>query len=676
MKVATDIGGTFTDLVYLDPVTGRTGYTKASSTPPNFAQGILDALDKSPVRAEDIVDFVHGCTVVINALTERNGARTALITTEGFRDVLEIGRGNRPDIYNFRYAKQPPFVPREWRFEVRERLDWHGRVLEPLDEEGVRRLAAILRAERIEAVAICFLHAYANPVHEQRCREILAAELPDVFVSISSDITKEWREYERTSTVVLNAYVQPVTARYLNDLETTLRARGVKAPLYAMKSNGGTNTFALSRLQPIHLVESGPVGGVIGAKVIGDAIGEPNLITIDVGGTTAKTSLIDRGVPKFTTDYHIERDPYHAGYPIKVPVVDIVEIGAGGGSIAWVDEAGALKVGPRSAGAVPGPAAYGRGGDRPTVTDANLVTGRINPRYFLGGELVVYPELAQRAFEDIARHFGVPVEEAALGVIRVADANMMHALRLVSVRRGYDPRDFAILAMGGGGPMHAGALLRELGAAKVIIPPQPGTFSAWGMLVSDPVQDFIQTKVLPSREDALPEVAAIFDRLYDEAQDFVRTAGYDLGRAVLTRYAYMRYVGQEHTVPVLVDELDRTELEARFHANHERTYTFALPENPVEFVTYQVRLRVAGDPPNLSAYAPRVGTSAREKEVRPVYFEGGWVETVVYERSELPVGFGVRGPAIVEEPSSTTVVHPGECVVADQYGNLILTLEG
>lgn len=675
MRLATDIGGTFTDLVYLDPQTNQMGTAKASSTPGDFAQGILDALEKSPVTAQEISLFVHGCTVVINALTERKGARTGLVTTRGFRDVLEIGRGNRPDIYNFRYAKQPPFVPRDLRYEVTERLDWHGDVLEPLDEESVRAVAKSLHEQGVEAIAVCFLHSYINSSHEERCRDILQEEMPDAFISISCDITKEWREYERTSTAVLNAYVQPVTTSYLDNLEKTLRVMGVGSSLHAMKSNGGTSTFALARQQPIHLVESGPVGGVIGAKVVGDIIGVPNLITIDVGGTTAKTSLIDRGVPKFTTDYHIERDPQHAGYPVKVPVVDIVEIGAGGGSIAWVDQAGALKVGPQSAGAVPGPACYGKGGTLPTVTDANLILGRINASYFLGGDLTVHTELSRKAFQGIAQHFGVSVEEAALGVIKVADANMVNAIKLVSVRRGYDPRDFALFPIGGGGPMHAGSLLAELRADKVIIPVNPGTFSAWGMLVSEPVQDFLRTRVLVSSDDQMGEVERIFDELQAEASAFISQAGYPIERTTYSRQLFMRYLGQDHTVEVPVDSLDRAELERRFCAEHERAYTFVLPDNAIEFVNYQVTARVNQDPPDLSRYAPRQGGELQAKGRRDVYFDGGWRDTAIYEREDLPAEQVVRGPAVIEERSSTTVVHPGQETRVDGFGNLILQME-
>lgn len=678
MKLATDIGGTFTDLVYLDEATGAFQTTKSSSTPPDFSVGILDTIGKTDIDPGAVEHFVHGSTVVINALTERKGARTALVTTRGFRDVLEIGRANRPDIYNLRFKKQPAFVPREHRLEVTERLDHRGDVVTPLDEDDVRRVAEEIAAAGIQAVAVCFLHSYVNPEHERRCAELLRELLPDAFVSVSSEITKEWREYERTSTAVLNAYVQPVAAGYVANLETALRDLGIGGGLHIMKSNGGTNTFDLSKAQPIHMVESGPVGGVIGAKVIGDAIGVENLITMDVGGTTAKTSLIDDGQVKFTTDYRIEKDAHKPGYPIKVPVVDIVEIGAGGGSIARVDEAGALKVGPQSAGAVPGPACYGQGGDDPTITDANLILARINPDYFLGGEMDVDVELSRKAYRPLAEHFGVSLEEAAYGAIRLADANMVNAIKLVSVRRGYDPRDFALVAFGGGGSMHAGALAKELQIGTVIIPVAPGTFSALGMMMTEPMQDFIRTRILLNGAETIGEAAAIFDDMIDEARAFLADAGYPVDRAVYQTYVDMRYLGQEHTVRVPVGNgaagtgaLDSAELANRFHGMHEQAYTFRL-DSPTQFVNFHVTGVVVQDAVDFSKYSPPAGTSAEPKETRDVWFGDGWTPTAIYERASLPLDTKVSGPCIIEEPAATTVVHPGMSAHLDELGNIVI----
>ena len=676
MRVATDIGGTFTDLVYLDPASNAVGFAKSPSTPPDFARGILDALAKSPVSPEAISLFVHGCTVVINALTERKGAKTALVTTAGFRDVLEIGRANRPDLYNLRFDRQPAFVPRAWRFEVSERLNYKGEVQIPLDEADVATVAEAIAEQGIEAVAVCFLHSYANPVHERRCAALLRDLLPNVYVSSSSDLTKEWREYERTQTIVLNSYVQPVTTRYLEQLERALGDLGVTSTLHVMKSNGGTDTFAMAKQQPLHLVESGPVGGVIGARIIAERLGIENVITLDVGGTTAKTSLIDQGDVKFSTEYRIARDQYNPGYPIKVPVVDIVEIGAGGGSIAWIDQPGALQIGPQSAGAVPGPACYGQGGTAPTVTDANLIVRRISQEYYLGGAVSISVEPAIAAMTPIAEHFGRSVEEAALGVIRVADGHMVNAIKLVSIRRGYDPRDFTLVAMGGGGPMHAAALARELHIGRVLIPISPGTFSAWGMLVSEPMQDFIRTRVIPSTDEHLAQVTTLFDEIEAEAQDVMAAAGYPLDRLSHARYADMRYAGQEHTVRIpLGRELDRADIEARFHAAHERAYTFRL-ETGIEFVNLQVTAIVTQPAPDLSKYAPRPGARLAAKQVRPVAFDDGVYDTTIYAREELPLEAVVAGPAIIEEPSTTTVVHPGQRAHVDRLGNLILELGG
>lgn len=670
--LATDIGGTFTDLVFLDADSRQVGYAKAASTPDDFSRGILDAMRKSPVATDDVSLFVHGCTIVINALTERKGARTALVTTRGFRDVLEIGRANRPDLYNLRYERQPLFVPRKWRYEVTERINYKGDETQPLSRADVEEVATALIAEAIESVAVCFLHSYANPAHEGECGRILRDLLPDVFVTTSASITKEWREYERTSTAVLNAYVQPVVTTYLENLDAAVRKSGISSELHVMKSNGGTSTFELAKSTPIQLVESGPVAGVIGARVVGESIGVRNIITIDVGGTTAKTSLIDGGEVKFSPEYRIERDPFHAGYPIKVPVVDIVEVGAGGGSIAWVDSVGALKVGPQSAGAVPGPACYARGGTEPTVTDANLILGRINEEYFLGGELLVDANSARRAFEPVAAAFGVTVEEAALGVIRLADANVVNAIKLVSVRRGYDPRDFALVAQGGGGAMHAGSLARELQVSKVIVPINPGTFSAWGMLVTEPLHDFVQTRVVLSGDAGICEVEEMYNRMMAEAAEFVQQAGYSLEQVTFLRYADMRYLGQEHTIRVNAGNLNRAEMERRFHDGHERTFTYRLPDNQIQFVNFLVSVKVAASLPEPSDYQPSPDERQGLRSSRRVLFEEGWLETRMYRRSGMPVDSRIDGPAIIEEPSSTAVVHPGQCATIDRLGNLII----
>jgi N-methylhydantoinase A len=675
MKLATDIGGTFTDLVYLDEETGELGLAKASSTPPGFAKGTMDAIAKSGLDPRAVEHVVHGTTVVINALTERTGAKTALVTTAGCRDVLEIGRANRPDIYNLKFRKQPPFVPRELRFEVTERTNYKGEVVTPLDEASVAAVAARIAAAQVDAVAVAFLHSYANSGHEERCAEILRERLPGCRVTTSSEITKEWREYERTSTAVLNAYVQPTASSYLRALDGELRTYGIRSQLDVMKSNGGTATFAISERLPIHMVESGPVGGVIGAQAIGNAIGTSNLITLDIGGTTAKCSLIDQGEVKVTTDYRIERDQHNAGYPIKVPVVDIVEIGAGGGSIAWIDAGGALKVGPKSAGAVPGPACYGQGGTEPTVTDANLIAGRINPDYFLGGEIAVSVELARQAMQEIADALGVSVEDAALGVIRIANANMINALKLVSVRRGYDPRDFTLIAFGGGGAMHAAALAKELHVGRVLIPQAPGHFSAWGMLMTDPTQDFIRTTLVASTGDNHSRIEEIFDDMEDEARRFF-AAGYGEGNTRLDRFLDMRYHGQEHTVrvpvaSVVAGTVDVAETNERFHGLHERAYTYRL-DSAIEIVNFHVVGSVPTRKPELTSFATDRGDGTMKPRRTVDYDEWGHLDSAIYERTNLQPGVPIHGPAVIEEPAATTVVYPGMTAWVDEIGNILI----
>jgi N-methylhydantoinase A len=661
-RVAVDIGGTFTDLVCLDE-RGEVKVAKASTTPRRFDDGVMDVLADADAGA--ISFLAHGTTVIINALTERRGARTGLITTRGFRDVLEIARSNRPDLYNLLYEKPRPFVARRLRVEVTERVSYRGEELVPLEEDDVRAAVDELRRHGAEAVAICFLHSYADPSHERRAAELVREAWPDVPVTASHELTGEWREYERTSTAVLDAYVKPVATGYLDALAQRLEDAGVPAHArYAMRSNGGVSRFDVAARAPINLVESGPVGGVIGAAAVGMEIGEQSLITLDIGGTTAKASLVEQGQLRLTGEYHIERTPSTAGYPIKVPVVDIVEIGAGGGSIAWLDAAGSLRVGPRSAGADPGPACYGRGGGEPTVTDANVIAGRINPEYFLGGRIELDVERARAAFAPIADALGVSVDEAALGVIRIANANMIHLLKLVSVRRGRDPRDYALVAFGGGGSMHATALARELQTRRVIVPRHPGHFSAWGMLAGDLRHDVVQTRFARVADVAPAELDAIWRELESRLLETFGDEGIGVEGVTFARSADMRYAGQEHTVTV------PDAVESRFHELHEQQYTFRL-DSPVEFVNF----RVTG-----SASVQKVrpvpldagGDGALKGEREVDFDELGRQQARVYERDLLGAGDTVDGPAVVEEEAASTVVFPGQRLHVDAIGNLVI----
>lgn len=686
MRLASDIGGTFTDLVYLDERTGRLGSAKADTTPPEFERGVIETIRKAAVDVRAVNFFVHGTTVIINALTERKGVRTGLITTKGFRDVLEIGRANRPDLYNLAYAKPRPFVPRALRLEVTERVNYKGEVLIALAEDEVLHAAAGLIGEQVEAIGICFLHAYANPTHEARAAQLIRQRWPQIAVTASHEITREWREYERTSTTVLNSYVKPIAARYLDRLDRELTRIGAGGARYVMQSSGGTATFAAAREAPIAMVESGPVAGVLGALAVGRVVGEANLISLDIGGTTAKTSLLERGEVKVTTEYKIEWTRASAGYPIKIPVVDIVEIGAGGGSIAWIDEAGSLHVGPHSAGAKPGPACYGRGGRDPTVTDANVVAGRINPGYFLGGEIGLDVTRAREALQPIARHFGISVDQTALGVIRLANANMVNALKLVSVHRGYDPRDFTLVAFGGGGAMHATALAGELRIARVLIPTNPAVFSAWGMLMTDLRYDLIWTSILRTQAAADDGLDRMWRTLEDQARTYFARQRVEPSRLVFQRFADMRYAGQEHTVKVPVPAGAMTaaaigEVERRFHSLHEHHYTFRLP-SAVEFVNFHLTTFGTVDKPRVPRLRRRQSRAGRRqlstdrgalKGRRDVDFDAhGRLSAAVYERDRLGSGVTVKGPAIIEEPAATTVLFPGQRATVDAYGNLLI----
>jgi N-methylhydantoinase A len=681
MRVASDIGGTFTDLIYLDEVTGEIGMTKASTTPHNFAIGVEDTLAKSGVDVADTTFFVHGSTIIINALTERKGVKTGLITTKGFRDVLEITRANRPDLYNLYYTKPVPFVPRHLRLEVGERVNYKGEVLESLNEDDVRQAAEFFEKGGIEAIAVCFLHAYANLDHEARCGQLLRELLPHIPVTLSHEITREWREYERTNTTVLNAYVQPIAVQYLNTLEEDLHEMGMGPVAHIMQSNGGIATFEAARRAPIKTCESGPVAGVIGAAVIGDLLGESNIISLDIGGTTVKSSLVEDGVPKITTDYRIEYRRDWEGYPIKVPTVDIVEIGAGGGSIAWIDKAGSLRVGPVSAGAVPGPACYDAGGEKPTVTDANLVLGRINPTYFLGGEIAVSMDKARQSMREIADFYGMSIEDTAMGIVRLADANMVNALKLVSVRRGYDPREFTLVAFGGGGSMHAAALARELRVKRIVVPNAPAVFSAWGMLMTDLRNDYIRTMVVRTDQIDPAELSNAFAEVERLAARELTAEKVERDHMVFQRFADMRYAGQEHTVKVPIPggkltENDVPEIDERFHQLHDRAYTFRL-ESPVELVNFHLTAMGRVEKPKITRLNEDETRSVEEacKGDRQVIFDAGFLATPTYERDLLPVGAVLSGPLIVEEPAATTVVFPGQRVRVDEYGFLHIEVE-
>lgn len=683
MRVATDIGGTFTDLVSLefDEKTGkpaRVKVAKSDTTPSNFEQGILDTIEKGNIDLNQIGFFAHGTTVVINALTERKGAKTALITTKGFRDVLEIARCNRPDLFNFNFVKQPAFVPRYLRFELDERMNYKGEIVSDLKMDPVQSIIASCKAEKVEAIAICLLHAYRNPKHELKLLKELSARYPEVELIASHQVTREWREYERTSTTTLSGYVLPTAKKYLNNLESKLKEKGLGNAPYIMQSNGGITTINDVKANPITMVESGPASGVFGAIALGKVIDKRNLIVLDIGGTTAKCALVENGQVKITTNYKIEHSRIEAGYPIQTPVIDIVEIGNGGGSIAWIDQGGKMHVGPKSAGAMPGPAAYGRGGTNLTTTDANVITGRIHPDYFIGGEVEPDYDSIQLAAKPLCEELQGSTEDIAKGIIRVANANMINALKLISVNKGHDPRDFTMVVIGGGGAMHGADLARELQIKELIIPPHAGVFSAFGMLMSDIRRDYLRTNVINLVEDQKPIIKDTFEEMVGEALESFKNDGYTSEDVQFTYYADLRYAGQEHYVKVLLPKLDKeVALETiidYFHKEHKKQYSFEL-DAPVELVNFHLVAEVEVDKPDfpkIEATGKKVDEAIFDK--REVDFDDlGVHQTNFYHRHLLEPNMHISGPAIIAEKATTTVVTPIHQVNIDGYGNLIIT---
>lgn len=682
IRAATDVGGTFTDLVLLmhDPETGRQKLIveKADTTPPHFEAGVLNVLHKSDVPLREIEWLSHGTTLVINAITERRGAKVALITTEGFRDVLEIARGDRPNFFNLTYRKPAPFVPRYLRREIAGRLDYQGNERQPLDLSKIPALVADLREQGVEAIAVCLLHAYANDAHEKHVLVELAKLCPEIPAVASHQIVREWREYERSNTTVLSAYVLPVANQYLGQLERGVRAEGFSGRLYVMQSNCGVSTVETARSIPITMVEFGPASGFWGAAAIGTRLGMPNVLALDIGGTTAKCSLIEGGNVRIITDYYVERNEESPGYPIRTPVIDLVEIGNGGGSIAWVDDFGRLHVGPRSAGAVPGPVAYGRGGDQPTTTDANLMLGRINRDYFCSGAIKADMPGVETAFARLSEKLGVTPIEAARGVVRIANHNMIDALKLVSINRGYDPRDFVLIAFGGGGGMHASALAAELGIQRIIIPREAAVFSAWGMLMSDLRRDFFKTYLCDFVKEEFASLNAELRKATEEAAAAFAGDGVAKEYLSLTPLARLRYRNQDHSVEVA---LPGTELQvgdlpavlAAFAERYKQEYTYTL-DVPVEVVGLHLVAsadigKVAMLPAERSGRPPAhavKGTRAVDFEVQGVH------ELVIYDGSLLEPEMRFSGPAVIELSWTTVVVHPQDRIEVDQYANLHL----
>lgn len=681
LNVAVDIGGTFTDLIGYESNTGEIFSAKSDSTPKDLTVGITRCLEKSGLAVSDLNNFVHGSTVAINTVIERTGAPTALVVTRGTRDVYKIGRGNRPEAYNIFFKRPEPLVPRHLTFEIEERLLSTGEILTPLDIPGAREQAEKLAGHGVEAVAVCLLHSWANPVHESQVGKILNESAPGAYLSLSHEILREYGEYERISTTVLNAYIGPKVSQYIDDLEKMLEADGFRGSLLIMQSNGGVMSPAVAKKTPAAMLESGPVGGFIAAGRVGERLGYRNIIAFDMGGTTAKTSLIKDGELQLSHGYYI--GGYGSGHPMMLPVIDAVEIGSGGGSIAWVDDMGSLKVGPRSAGAEPGPICYGRGGRSPTITDANLILGRLSPDHFLGGEMPLDVERAKEGVsKSISSRLNLSDRSAALAITKIAVMNMSLAVRGISVERGYDPRDFAIVAFGGAGALHAVEVARELHIPTVIVPNYPGQFSALGMLMADIQHDYVRTYYRALVRADFRELLAISEELVKTGRLTLEGENVPPGSMVFQRYLDIRYTGQEFSIPVpipseYIERGDGAAIRKAFDEHHERRYGYHTPEQQVEIVN--VRVSAIGRRKEWRPPALEVGAGEDPLiDERLVYFGDGSrpVACPIYDRTKLAPEQEVAGPAIIQEYASTAVMFPGDKATVSKTGELLIRIGG
>ena len=626
--------------------------------------GILDCFKKAKIKPAEASLVNHGTTLVINSLIQRKGAKTALVTSKGFRDILEIARGNRPDPFDLYYQRDEPLIPRELRFEVPERMGSKGEVVAPLDLPSLEKLAGEIRKLGIESVAVFFMNSYINPDHEEAAAKILTELLPDVYVTFSTDLTREWYEYERCSTVAANAYVGPQVSTYIRQLDSDLTARGFGGSLFMMGSNGGLLSAERTCRQPIGLVESGPIGGCIGAGAYADKLGFKNVVAFDMGGTTAKCSLVENG--RFSVNSVYYANGYIKGFPIKSAVIDVVEVGSGGGSIAWLDPQKRLHVGPQSAGSTPGPVAYGRGGTEPTVTDANLVLGRLNAGNFLGGEMKLDVSAAQRSVKQrIADPLGYRGEDGMIqmadGIISIATVIMAGAIRKISVEHGLDPRDFILFSYGGGGPLHACALAHELSIPTIVIPPEPGNFSAIGMLLADARIDTSKTFVGVLSEKTVPATAEIFAAMEEESAGAL-AAEFATSDAFFERHAEMRYRGQRHNIKVPVSGLkEAAQIRAAFERDYKRRYGHADAKAPAEFQALHLSAFARLKQPEI-ARLPRAAANSQPAQLRKIYIgnAGGWLDGQIFHRDALEPGFSATGPAVIEEYGSTTLVWPGD----------------
>jgi N-methylhydantoinase A len=675
---AVDVGGTFTDLYLFNEETGEWQVEKRPTTAEDITNGIFDCLNRVDVNYETLRSAFHGSTVADNAIIERKIPPVALITTEGFRDLLEMGRWWRPQLYDLQADKPQqikPLIPRQYRFSVPERIGSDGEIVRPLDEDWARNLGREIREKGIESVAIMFMNSYVNPIHEERMAEILKEECPGLYLSISSRILPKVRELSRLTTTVVNACIVPIMDRYLERLQNRLGGSGYHGETLIMQSNGGLTPIGSARETPVYVSTSGPAAGVMGASYLGSLIGRENIIAFDMGGTTAKASLVHNGAPFITNDFSFEWDT-----PIAVPMIHMSEVGAGGGSIAWVDNGGMLQVGPISASAVPGPACYGRGGEEPTITDANLVLGHIDPESFLGGRMPLYPEKSRAAVEKVSHKLGISVEEAASGIIAIAETTMAEAVRSVSLRRGYDPRDFTMVIYGGAGPMHGVSLAQKLGVREVVVPVNPGVFSAFGMCNTDIIHDFTKTvyaNLDRTNPNALEET---FGTLEAKCLQHFEKENILSSQVELQRFGNFKYESQAHElevpIPAVLTPETLKQVINDFHQIHETHHGFLVSDEPVTLTD----IRVAGinrvERVNLKEYEYEGDTAEQALITRKnTYFEGvGYLEAGIYLRDKLRHGNKIVGPAVIMEHTATTVIPPNAIVTVDRFGNLAVEL--
>ncbi len=677
-RVTVDTGGTFSDFVYLNEATGGVSIAKVASTPDDPSRAIIQGIEgllAEGVAPDDIAFFCHGTTVGTNALLEGKGARTGLLVTQGFRAIYPVGEQSRPygpAIFDVMFDKPAPLVPQSRTGEVAERVDARGRVLRPLDEAALRDTIRALKALGVESIAVCLLFSFLHPAHEARVREIIAEEMPACSVSLSCEVLPQIREYFRLSTTVINAYLQPILARYIGELDARLSAARITTrQKYIMQSNGGTATFAAAARKAVTTVLSGPAGGVTAGAALCRMTGFNNIITFDMGGTSCDVALIRDGEPLLASRGKIE------GRDLAVPMMDINTVSAGGGTITRLDRFGTLQVGPDSAGAAPGPACYGRGGTAPTITDCNLLLGLLSPDNFLGGRMRLDEAAARAAVETVARPLGMDAPAAADGIVRIIDVKMAEAIKAISTMRGHDLRDFMLLAFGGAGPVHAARIARDLGMAGVIVPLYPGVFSAIGLMMSNVKHDYIQSKMDPIAAVAAADVEAIFTRLATQAAADLRADGFAEAQIGIERALDMRYAGQGYEITVPCDgSIDLVRLRASFDARHQAMFGHNAPEEPVEIVSYRVR-GIGKVPPVALPRFSRAGTRLADalRTTRQVRFGGEAVDCPVYQRGKLDVGLAFSGPAVLDQLDCTTVICPGQVARVDEWKNLIVTEE-